>query len=169
MGFRLRLFGAAAAIFALDRLTKWVIETRVAPWETLPVIPGFFQIVHSSNTGVAFGLLNDNPSQWKNLLLGSLSFLILIAIGVALWKAAGSRSGEHWTLGWGLAAVLGGAAGNLYDRVVTGSVTDFLDVYAGATHWPTFNLADSAITVGAALILWNVWKHRAAPAAGSET
>ena len=161
MGSRLPLFTAAAAVFAVDRLTKWVIETKVAEWQTIGVIPGFFQIVYSKNSGVAFGLFNDrNPSSWQTMLLGGVLAAILLAIGVALWKSTSPSSAEHWTLRWGLALVLGGACGNLFDRVAYGSVTDFLDVFVGSRHWPVFNVADSGITVGAGLILLSLWQQR---------
>ena len=107
--------------FVLDRITKLIIQTHGTALETLRVIPGFFNIVHAENPGVAFGFLAESESAWRNVFLIALSATVLIFITTLLWKARGT---ESCLLRVGLALVLGGAAGNLYDRVSTGTVTD---------------------------------------------
>jgi signal peptidase II len=153
---RARLFLVSAAVVALDRLTKAWIEAHVADWEQIRVIPGFFQIVHTRNTGIAFGMFQGQGNE-SNTMLVVFSVLVMGFIAMLFWNASSAGSKEHWTLCYALALVLGGAVGNLYDRLRFGSVTDFLDFYLGNSHFPVFNAADSAITVGAGLLLLNLW------------
>ena len=143
-------FAIAAAILLLDRVTKAIIRARVGPWESFPVIPNFFNIVHAENPGVAFGLLADSTGVWRSVFLIGISVAVLAFISILLWR---KNTSQDWTLRLGLACVLGGAAGNLIDRVVNGTVTDFLEVYSGSHYFPAFNVADSAITIGAGLLL----------------
>src|SRR5690349_1193315 len=138
---RVKAYSAAAGVFALDRLTKWLIESHVSFMDTYRIIPGFFDIVHSQNRGVAFGIFNDSTSQHRTLLLIVASIAAIIAVSYMLWNA--SRL-DRFTF-WGFALILGGAAGNVFDRIVWGRVTDFLLFYVGEYQWPTFNVADSAI------------------------
>ncbi len=160
---RLIPFLIAAGVFAADRATKLIIERDVSMWGTHVIIPGFFQIIHTQNRGAAFSLLADADVSIRSVVLIGLSLVILVMIGVMLWNSAARLSNEPWTLRLGLSLVLGGAVGNVYDRIVKGSVTDFLDFYAGSYHFPTFNIADSAITIGAALMLISLWRgHREA-------
>ena len=149
---RAKAYGAAALVFALDRLTKWMVQTRLSAMDTYRVIPGFFDIVHSENRGVAFGIFNDSTSEWRTTLLIVLTVGAVLMLSAMLWNA-------HRMAGyclWGLALILGGAAGNVFDRIARGSVTDFLDVYLGEHHWHTFNVADSAIVIGSCLLLLDV-------------
>jgi signal peptidase II len=113
------------------------------------VIPGFFDIVHSQNRGVAFGIFNDSAFQWRTTLLVAAS---LVAVVVVSWILRRPGRLDRCTF-WGLTLVLGGALGNVFDRIVSGQVTDFLLFYLGDYQWPAFNVADSAIVVGSLLIL----------------
>lgn len=149
----------AAAVAGLDRATKHLIESRVAEWEAIPVIDGFFRIVHTRNTGVAFSLFAEQGAGGGGVVLTAITGALTLLVGWLLWQAC-RTGGEHWTLQAALALILAGAAGNLFDRVAFGSVTDFLDFQLGSRHWPAFNVADSAITCGAALLLINVWLCR---------
>src|SRR5262245_31524979 len=124
---RWKAYGLAATVFVLDRVTKWIIETRVSFLDTYKVIPGFFDIVHSQNRGVAFGLLHDSTSPWRTVVLIGLSLAALVFIGVMLWKA--DRMDRRNMMG--LSLILGGAAGNVFDRILWGRVTDFLEFYIG--------------------------------------
>lgn len=153
---RVKAYSLAAAVFAIDRVTKWLIETRVSALDTYTVIPGFFDIVHSQNRGVAFGLFNNSTSEWRTALLIAVSAAALALVGAMLWNA---RRMDRLTA-FGLGLILGGAAGNVFDRVASGRVTDFLEFYVGSFHWPTFNVADSAIVVGSALLLLDVLKPK---------
>ena len=153
---RLKAYAAAAAVFALDRLTKLVVEHRIAEDAACPVIPGFFDIVRSANRGVAFGIFNDSVVEWRTLALILVNVAAVIAIGVFLWRA---RQIGAPTL-WGLALILGGAAGNALDRIVSGRVTDFLDFYVGGYHWPAFNAADSAIVIGSGLLVLDMLRTK---------
>ena len=159
MKFRTVPFAIALGIFVLDRLSKLIVKTHVTALETLRVIPGFFNIVHAENPGVAFGFLAEGESIWRNVFLIGLSSTVLTFITALLWKA---RATESWLLRIGLALILGGASGNLYDRIVSGTVTDFAEVYSGQHFFPAFNVADSGISIGAALLLLDMWRSRAA-------
>jgi signal peptidase II len=157
---RLKSYGLSALVFAIDRLTKSIIEARVSTFDVHPVIPGFFDIVHSQNRGVAFGLMNDSTSTWRTVVLVVFSAAALLLVAGLLWRA--SRL-DRWTA-TGLALVLGGAAGNLFDRILWGRVTDFLEFYIGDLHWPTFNVADSCIVIGSALLLLELLRPKRQPA-----
>ena len=153
---RVKAYGAAGAVFALDRLTKVIIERRVSFFDTYKVIPGFFDIVRSQNRGVAFGIFNDSTSEWRTTLLVIASMAAVILVSVMLWNA---RRLDRWSI-WGFSLILGGAAGNVFDRVVYGRVTDFLLLYIGDFQWPTFNVADSAIVVGSCLLLVDLLRSK---------
>jgi signal peptidase II len=157
---RLKAFGAAGGVFALDRLTKWIIETRMSVMDTYSVIPGFFDIIHSKNRGVAFSLFAESTSPWRTWILIAAAAAALGLIGGMLWRPA--RLGRRML--YGLALIFGGALGNLFDRIAWGAVTDFLDFYLGNLHWPAFNLADSAVVVGSGLLLLDMLKPRREPA-----
>ena len=157
---RLLPFLIAASVLALDQLTKWLIKTHVTAWDTLTVIPRFFNIVHAENPGVAFGLLADAPGAWRDTILIGLSAAVLLFISTILLRPVQSGVARNWLVRTGLALVLGGALGNLFDRIVNGTVTDFVEVYAGTHYFPAFNVADSAITVGAGLLLLDMWLGR---------
>lgn len=145
-------YGVAGLVFALDRITKIVIKQHFSTWDTVSIIPGFFNIVHTENPGAAFSLLATARSEWRTFFLITLSAVALAIIAVLLWRMHG-RTGESRTTRIGLALILGGALGNVYDRVVHGTVTDFLELYYRGFSWPAFNVADSAITIGAGLVV----------------
>ncbi|MFB3825980.1 MAG: signal peptidase II [Bryobacteraceae bacterium] len=153
---RLKAYGLAAAVAALDRLSKWIIESRVGFEDTYRVIPGFFDIVHSQNRGVAFGLFNDSTSEWRTMLLIVLSLAAAAVVAAMLWQAPRLDRLTRT----GLALVLGGAGGNVFDRLAWGYVTDFLEFYVGSYHWPTFNVADSAIVIGSGLLVIEMLKPK---------
>ena len=149
MAERWQAFGAAAAVFAVDRLSKVLIEANVGFDDTLRVIPGLFDIVHSENRGVAFGIFNDSQSEWRTVLLVLASVAAVVGVSISLWNP---RKLDRLSL-WAFSLILGGAAGNLFDRAVRGRVTDFLRFYWGDHEWPSFNIADSAIVIGCGLLL----------------
>ena len=148
----------AAAVFALDRLTKWIIETRVSFFDTYRVIPGFFDIVRSQNRGVAFGIFNDSTSEWRTIAADRRSrWRRWSAIGVMLWNAR--RLDRYSVLG--LRADSGRRGGQCVrpHRVGAGdglSATSMSAQY----HWPTFNVADSAIVIGSGLLLLDLLQAR---------
>ena len=146
---RLKSFALAVGVLGLDRLTKWLVERDVSLSADYKIIPGLFDIVHSENRGVAFGVFNDSESQWRTLLLIALSIAAVIWVSVMLWRA----KQPDRLLCLAFALVLGGAAGNLFDRLVSGRVTDFLLFYIGEYQWPSFNVADSAIVIGCILLI----------------
>ncbi|MDQ6664008.1 MAG: signal peptidase II [Acidobacteriota bacterium] len=144
----------SVGIFALDRWSKHVVETRLSSFDSRSVIPGLFNIVKSQNPGVAFGLFSESTSRFRTSLLIAFSLLAVAILAGILWRI---ERLDRWTA-VGLSLIFGGALGNVYDRVTMGTVTDFLDFYIGARHWYTFNLADSAICVGASLLLLGMRK-----------
>jgi signal peptidase II len=153
---RLKAYGAAAAVFAVDRVTKRIIDARVSNYDTYKVIPGFFDIVRSQNRGVAFGLFNDSTSEWRTTLLVVASLAAVVLVGGLLWRP---ERLDRLSL-WGFALILGGAAGNVFDRIVWGQVTDFLLFYVGSYQWPAFNAADSAIVIGSGLLLMDLLRPK---------
>jgi signal peptidase II len=145
-------FLIAAFVVALDRLSKWAISHRLSLHDSIPVIPGFFRIVHIENPGAAFGLFADSPAEWKVTLLILFSLIALAIVTALLWRS----SHRLTSTGIGLALILGGAVGNLWDRLVSKHVVDFLLFYVGRYQWPAFNVADSAIVVGAGLLVFEI-------------
>jgi len=160
MNYRLLPFVIAAGIFVLDRLAKLAIKSHVSPYDTIPIIPGFLNIIHTENPGVAFGLFADSSSPFRSIILIGLSATVLVLILSVLLRMPKPGERRNWLLRTALAFVLGGAFGNLYDRVVHGTVTDFVEVYADTHYFPAFNVADSAITVGAVLLVVDMLKSR---------
>ncbi len=146
---RARWFWLSFGIVAADCATKVTIEAYTPEDYHRVVVPGLVNLVHSHNPGIAFGLLADLGSKWLTALLVASSVLV---IGLLCWLLAAGRAGGPCSQ-LGLALILSGAAGNLIDRLLRGSVTDFLDLQLGNYHWPAFNVADSAITIGAALVI----------------
>jgi len=145
----MRHFLIALTVFVLDRLTKWLVIRHIVLEDNVPVIPGFFRLTHLENPGAAFSLFADSPSALKTGLLIAVSVTALAVVALLLWFR---RHAFNLTT-VALALIMGGALGNLWDRLSDGKVTDFLDFYIGAHHWPPFNLADSAIVVGALLMM----------------
>ena len=145
---RLHYLALSAAVILLDLWTKWLVVARIDLHEAVPVIPDFFQIVHVRNTGAAFGIGANASSKVVPLLLnaGAIGVFCVVVL-YALRSAITDR-----LLQTGLHLILGGAIGNLLDRFRLGYVVDFLDVYVRDHHWPAFNVADSAICIGIALL-----------------
>jgi signal peptidase II len=154
----------AGVVFVLDRLTKIVIERKVSLWESYNVIPGFFDIVHAKNRGAAFGMFNDGESSLRTLLLVAISLSVLVFVSVLLFRPGKGGFSRSRLTTIALSLVLGGALGNLWDRVFSGMVTDFLEFYFRDWRFAAFNVADSAISVGAALLLLDIWRTRNHPA-----
>lgn len=145
-------FLIALAVVLLDRLSKLAVERNLTLHDSISVIPGFFRLTRVENTGAAFGLFADSPSEWKIAGLVLFSLIALIIVATLLWKNSHSMT----TTGVGLSLILGGAVGNLWDRLLSGHVVDFLLFYVGQYQWPAFNVADSAIVIGAGLLVFEI-------------
>lgn len=151
------LFTSALVIVG-DRISKIAIQHTMTSFDSRSVISDWLRIVHTENPGAAFGVLAEgNPLLRSSVLIG-VSGVVLVFVALALW----GRGTSFNTLltRFGLSLILGGAVGNLYDRVLYGAVTDFIEVYHGAWAFPAFNVADSAITVGAALLMFDLLRGR---------
>jgi signal peptidase II len=145
-------FLASLAIVLADQITKWIVLARFAPLERLEITP-FFNLVLAFNKGAAFSFL-AGAGGWQTPLLVAFALVAAIVVSVLLLRSPG----RHLFCA-GLALILGGAVGNVIDRLRFGHVVDFLDLHAGGWHWPAFNVADSAITVGAALLILDGFRH----------
>src|ERR1700681_2565137 len=139
----------ALIVVLLDRWSKHVVAQRISLYSHIQIIPGFFRLTHTENTGAAFSLFADSPAPWKTSLLIGFSLIALLVVSVLLWK----NHHAHIATGVGLSLIMGGALGNLWDRLTRGRVVDFLLVYVKQYQWPVFNLADSGIVVGAGLLI----------------
>jgi signal peptidase II len=141
--------GLSGLVLALDQASKLAVIDSLTAYVEVINVTSFFNLVHVHNTGAAFSLFADQPG-WQR---GFFLVVALVASGIILYllrKTAGRR-----LFSAALALILGGAIGNVIDRALYGHVIDFLDVYVGGWHWPAFNIADSAITVGAALLIFD--------------
>jgi signal peptidase II len=145
-------FVASCAIVLADQITKWMVLGRLAPWERVE-ITAFFNLVLAFNKGAAFSFL-AGAGGWQTPLLVAFALVAAVVVSVMLLRSPGRRM-----FCAGLALILGGAVGNVIDRLRYGHVVDFLDLHAGGWHWPAFNVADSAITVGAALLILDGFRH----------
>lgn len=150
-------FLIALAAAAVDQITKMLIRGSVPEFQTIPIIPGFFNIVHAENPGVAFSMFANAGGVWRNIVLTGVSSIAVIFLVYLLASGAAAQSG---VLRVALSLILGGAFGNLVDRALRGTVTDFIEVYAGSHYFPAFNAADSCITIGAVLLFLDMWRSR---------
>ena len=138
-----------AVVVAVDQLTKAIVRQVLPLGESWSIVSEFLDLTHVHNTGAAFGLLNAVDFPYKPIVMIAIAAVALVAIA-----AYATQLGFHERMArFGLALILGGAFGNLIDRAYAGYVVDFVDVYWGATHFWAFNVADSAITIGAILVL----------------
>jgi len=148
-----RLFGMyvllAAAVLLFDQVTKAIAASNIPLNGAIPVIPGFFSISHVLNSGAAFSLFADYRAEYARIGLVTFSVVVICIIGYVLWMSSYQRS----RMNLALAFILGGAFGNLVDRLTIGSVVDFLAFQIGSDHWPDFNVADSAIVCGSLLLI----------------
>ena len=149
---RLRWLWLTLGVVVLDRATKAWFETQTVEGWRHEVVQHFIYLVRASNPGIAFSFFADSASPWTRIILIGGS---LVVIGVLAWLLVAGNSGSGKTA-VGLALLLGGATGNVTDRILHGAVTDFFEVWLGTYHYPAFNVADSAITIGAVLILLDV-------------
>jgi signal peptidase II len=131
-------------VFLFDRWSKARVVEQISLGESIPIIRNFIHLTHSQNPGIAFGLFGLNPSPLQNWILVGLSLVAIGVVAILAWRYPVEKGG----LQIAFALILGGAAGNLWDRIFDGQVTDFIDVFIGDHHWPVFNVADSAITLG---------------------
>ena len=157
---RLRWLWLTLAIVVIDRASKAWFETQTPEGRYQELIHDFIYLVYSKNPGIAFGVLADSASPWTRVFLIGGSIIVIAALA---WLFAAGHAGGTMTAA-GLALLLGGAAGNVTDRIFHGAVTDFFEVRFGSYHYPAFNVADSAIAIGAALIILDVLfgaKHHA--------
>jgi len=152
---RLVYLGISLAVVVLDQITKAIVAARIPLHDTIPVIRGFFDLTHVKNTGAAFGLFSSLSSPARATILTAVAGGVFLA--VLAWSLTSPVTFTR--LQTALALVLGGAVGNLIDRVRFQSVTDFLRFYVDRWEWPSFNVADSAISVGVVLLAWNIWRH----------
>ena len=136
-----------ALVVVADRATKWLVTANMQRGDTIPVVPGLFSLTYVRNPGAAFGMLAESPLRIPVLALfalaaiGGLTYLLVQTPRTQIWERTAA------------AVIIGGALGNLYDRFRYGWVVDFLDFYVQRWHWPAFNIADSCITVGVAVLL----------------
>lgn len=146
----------AAVIVVLDQITKSAVIARFSLHETLEIIPGLFNLVYVMNPGAAFGFLADASPTFRYVFFIGVT---IAAAGLIVYYLVKSNPRNRLLAG-SLTLIFGGAVGNLIDRIRFGAVVDFLDVYLGASHWPAFNVADSSITVGAVLMIWEMLRNR---------
>jgi signal peptidase II len=146
----------ALVVVLLDRWTKHIVAKRISLYSHVQVIAGFFSLTHTENTGAAFSLFADSNAHWKTAMLIAFSVIALMVVSVLLWK----NHHAHVATGIGLSLIMGGALGNLWDRLARGRVVDFLLFYVKRYQWPVFNLADSAIVVGAGLLVLEILFHK---------
>ncbi len=152
---RLPYLLVVAAILVLDRWTKALIQNQFDLNESVSIVDGFFNITYVRNTGVAFGIFSSISSPVKSVLLSVFTaFAAIVVITYSMRSAVRNR-----LLQIALALILGGALGNLYDRLAYSYVVDFLEFYAGKYHWPAFNVADSAISTGVVLLAWEIIRN----------
>ena len=146
----------AAVIIVLDQITKAAIAARFSMHESYAIIDGFFNLVYIMNPGAAFGFLAGASATFRYIFFIGITVLALVLIIFYLLKS----KPHNILIVLSLTMIFAGAVGNMIDRIRFGSVVDFLDVYVGTWHWPAFNVADSAISIGAALMIWEMIVNR---------
>ena len=160
LAYKARYLLISLAVVVLDQWTKWIVESRLADHGPVVVIPGFLNFIYVENTGVAFGMFASHRTDWGWVILALLGIAALTLVGYVFVK---TPTRDRWLL-TALALIMGGAVGNLIDRIANQAVTDFIDAYFGSYHWHTFNVADSAITIGICLMALDMFVGRKDPA-----
>jgi signal peptidase II len=149
---RARYLWIAGMVVALDQMTKALVNDFMTLHESRTIVEGLVRLTYVQNRGAAFGILSEAGLPYQSVLFSAVSLLALLAIALYAWRMpVHSRLPQT-----ALALVMGGAVGNLLDRARLGYVIDYVDVYWGAHHWPAFNVADSAITIGVALLVLDI-------------
>jgi signal peptidase II len=146
----------ATAIIILDQITKAAIVAKFIKHESYAVIDGFFNLVYVMNPGAAFGFLANMSETFRYIFFIGITLVVILCIIYYIVKS----KQQNRLMVISLALIFAGAVGNLIDRVRFGAVVDFLDVYIGTAHWPAFNVADSAISIGAMLMIWEMIMKR---------
>ncbi len=146
----------AGGLILLDQLTKYLLVQAIPLHTGIPVIPGLFNIIHVRNTGGAFSIFAAAGAPWRQWVFIGLT-LVVVAVIVYAYGKVPKR--DRWTRA-AYICITGGALGNLIDRVRMGEVIDFLDVYVGSWHWPAFNVADTALSVGAVMLLVSLIRNK---------
>lgn len=149
---RLPYLAVMLSVLVADQLTKWLVVGSLGLHEYLPIVDGLLSLSHVRNRGAAFGILSDADLPYQGVLFSALSLVALVAIAVYAWRLPSTARLPQLAL----SLVLGGALGNLSDRLRLGYVVDFVHVYWREHQWPDFNVADSAITVGVALLVLDI-------------
>lgn len=149
----LRLLWLSVVVLGLDQLSKFWVMQSFTPYEVREILP-FFNLTLVFNPGAAFSFLGD-AGGWQRWLFTAVA--VVVSIVLSIWLSR--LTPERWLLGVALALLIGGAVGNLIDRLWLGQVIDFLDLHWQGWHWPAFNLADSAITLGVVLLLWAEYRQ----------
>ncbi len=148
----IRLVLVSGCVVGLDQATKYIIKINFALYERTIIIANFFNITHILNPGGAFGFFATQSPEIRKFIFLFLSTIVALFI---LWFYQRCAK-THPFLSYGLALIFGGAVGNLIDRFYYGKVVDFLDFYIGSAHWPAFNIADSAITIGMGILIYHI-------------
>lgn len=152
------MFGVLIA----DQLSKLLVTTHMSLGESIPLIPGWMHMTLVRNTGMAFGLLSGADLPYKTWLVSGLALVALLAVGVYALRAPAHEAVTRF----GLMFILGGAVGNIIDRLRLGYVVDFIDVFYKDAHWPAFNVADASICVGVGLLLLDSFRQGASSRSG---
>jgi signal peptidase II len=156
VGMKNKYYLLSALILLLDHATKWIVRSRLDPRYPIEIIPNYLRFSHVQNTGVAFGFFADFQAAWKPYALSAMAVLAVVVILIYSARMPSNRT----LLQLALAVTAGGILGNFTDRIIHGFVTDFIEFHVReAFHWPTFNIADSAITIGIALLLLDTVKN----------
>lgn len=150
----LKWLNLSALVIVLDQLTKWLVSSSLSLYETIPVMP-FFNLTLAHNTGAAFSFLAA-AGGWQRWFFILLAFVVSVILFIWLKRLSSSARLEAASI----ALILGGAIGNVIDRFIHGYVIDFIDVYYQNYHWPAFNIADSAICVGAVLLILDSFRKK---------
>ena len=146
-----------STVILLDQFTKWQVAGTMRLHDSISIVPDFFNLTYIRNSGAAFGILAGSQAGFRMVFFGVTSILALFLLGTIYARLPpGDTMGQA-----SVALVFGGALGNLIDRIRIGEVIDFLDVSIGGYHWPAFNVADSAITIGVAILIWHFFLHEA--------
>ena len=149
-------FVFAGLLVLLDQVTKYLLVSALPLFTFKPIIPGFFNLVHVHNTGGAFSIFAVQGSPWRQYVFMALTLIVVACITYAYGMVPKK---DRWTRA-AYICISGGALGNLVDRIRMGEVIDFLDFYIGEMHWPAFNVADSAISVGAVMLLISLFRNK---------